>query len=65
MITAAVIMIPVAQCMGHRSFLADLLGIHKQEAVLIRRVFEETIELIAYLTIFLSSIESLIEFRKK
>lgn len=65
MITAAVIMIPVAQCMGHRSFLADLLGIHKQEAVLIRRVFEETIELIAYLMIFLSSIESLIEFRKK
>ena len=65
MITAAIIMIPVAQCMGHRSFLADLLGIHKQEAVLIRRVFEETIELIAYLTIFLSSIESLIEFRKK
>lgn len=65
MITAAIIMIPVAQCLGHRSFLADLLGIDKLEAVLIRRVFEETIELIAYLTLLLSSIESVFEFRKK
>ncbi len=65
MITAAFIMIPVAQCLGHRSFLADMLGIQANEAILVRRVLEETIELIAYLTLFLSSIESLFEFRRK
>lgn len=65
MIAAAIVMIPVAQCLGHRSFLADLLNDTSYNVVLVRRILEEPVELIAYITIFLSSIESLVEFRKK
>lgn len=65
MLTAGVVMIPIAQCLGHRSFLVDLMNNDMYDAVLIRRILEETVELMAYIVLFLSAVESLIEFRRK
>lgn len=65
MVAALVIIIPVAQCLGHRSFLADLLGNDQIDASLVRRILEEPTELLGYIQILLASIESFIEFRRK
>lgn len=61
MITALTIIIPVAQLLGHRSFLCDLLLIPDSDGVLIRRVLEEPIELMGYLQILLATAEFHIE----
>lgn len=65
MICAAVVMIPVAQCLGHRSYLQDLLSNPYYDVSLIRRILEESIELIVYFIILLSSVESFVEFSRK
>lgn len=65
MICAAVVMIPVAQCLGHRSYLQDLLSNPYYDISLIRRILEESIELIVYFIILLSSVESFVEFSRK
>lgn len=65
MMTALIIIIPIAQCLGHRSFLADLLGDPSIDSHLVRRIMEEPIELLGYLQILLASIESALELRKK
>lgn len=65
MVTAVIIIIPIAQCLGHRSFLADLLGDTKINTFLVRRILEEPIELIGYIQILLASVESSLELRKK
>lgn len=65
MMTAIIIIIPVAQCLGHRSFLADLLGDPCIDSHLVRRIVEEPIELLGYLQILLASIESALELRRK
>lgn len=61
MFASMVVLIPIAQCLGHRSFLADLISDPTVNAVLIRRIIEEPIELIAYVQILFSSIEFYIE----
>lgn len=61
MIASMIIIIPIAQCLGHRSFLADLISDPTVDAVLIRRIVEEPIELIGYVQILFSSIEFYIE----
>ena len=58
-------MIPVAQCLGHRSYLQDLLSNPYYDVSLIRRILEESIELIVYFIILLSSVESFVEFSRK
>ena len=65
MMTAAILMIPVAQCLGHRSFMADLLNNKMYDAVLVRRILEELVELIAYIMLVFAAIESMLECRKK
>lgn len=65
MVTATIIIIPVAQCLGHRSFLADMLGHDAVDAHLVRRIMEEPIELLGYIQILLASLECSIELRKK
>lgn len=65
MMTALIVIIPIAQCLGHRSFLADLLGNPDIDAHLVRRIMEEPIELLGYLQILLASIESALELRIK
>lgn len=64
LMTAAIIMIPIAQCLGHRSFLVDLMNNDMYDAVLIRRILEETVELIAYFMILLAAVESFFSFRQ-
>ena len=63
MMTAIIIIIPVAQCLGHRSFLADLMGDANLNAFLMRRILEEPIELLGYIQILLASLECLFEMR--
>lgn len=65
MLTAIIIIIPIAQCLGHRSFLADLLGNTGINTFLIRRILEEPIELLGYIQILLASLECLLELRKR
>ena len=65
MVTALVIIIPLAQCLGHRSFLVDLLGNEQIDASLVRRIMEEPIELLGYIQILLASFECMLELRKK
>lgn len=65
MLTALVIIIPVAQCLGHRSFLADMMGQPDANTHLMRRIMEEPIELLGYIQILLASIEALFDLRKK
>lgn len=65
MVTAVVIIIPVGQCLGHRSFLADMLENDAADAYLVRRMMEEPVELLGYIQILLASLECWIELRKK
>lgn len=65
MLTALIIIIPVAQCLGHRSFLVDMLGDQSVDSHLVRRIMEEPIELLGYIQILLASIECAIELRRK
>ncbi len=65
MMAAIIIIIPIAQCLGHRSFLADLLGNTEVNTFLVRRILEEPIELIGYIQILLASAECALELRKQ
>ena len=56
MIIALIIFFPLAQCIGHRSFIADALGT-SNNLIYIRRLIEESMEVMAYILIFLSSVE--------
>ena len=56
MYCAAIIILPVAQCIGHKSFFVDALGT-ATNARAVRRLFEESCEYIGYTLMFLSSIE--------
>ena len=61
LVTAAIIIIPMAQLLGHRSFLTDLLEDPDVDTYLLRRILEEPIELMGYLQILLASLEFYIE----
>lgn len=52
---AMVIIIPIAQCIGHRPFVTNVLGMSKIAPI--KELFEEATEAMGYLLIFLSSIE--------
>ena len=65
MMTAIIIIIPIAQCLGHRGFLADLLGTPGIDSHLVRRIMEEPIELLGYIQILLASIETALEVHRK
>lgn len=56
MYTTAIIILPVAQCVGHKNFFADSLGF-VADPRLVRRLFEESVEFIGYVLLFLASIE--------
>ena len=61
MITAAIIIIPIAQLLGHRSFLEDLINNPAVNTGQLRRIIEEPIELLGYLQILLATLEFHIE----
>lgn len=52
---AMIIILPIAQCIGHRSFVINILGIQRISDI--KEMFEEACEAMGYLLIFLSSIE--------
>ena len=56
MFMAMLVFIPLAQCIGHRSFIQDAIG-QTENLSFIRRLIEESMELMAYVLILLSSIE--------
>ncbi len=64
MYTVAIIILPIAQCVGHKSFFMDALG-PISDPRLVRRLFEESTEYISYILLFLSSIEFYITLIKK
>ena len=64
MFTALIVFIPLAQCIGHRSFIADATGT-SENLILIRRMIEESMELMAYTLILLSSVELYFGLLKK
>lgn len=56
MLMAFVTIVPLAQCLGHRHFVIDVLG-SKEDPHLIRRLLEEPLELMGYLQLLLASVE--------
>ena len=52
---AMVIIIPIAQCIGHRPFVVNILGTTRIAPI--KELFEEATEAMGYLLIFLSSLE--------
>ena len=64
MFMAMVVFIPLAQCIGHRSFIA--CAIENTESIIpARRLIEESMELVTYVLILFSAIEMHWEFLKK
>lgn len=57
--SVVILIIPAAQCVGHRAFVADAIGLQANEetAILARRALEEPLELVGYVLILLSGIE--------
>lgn len=62
MLGAFVIAVPLAQCIGHRSFVADVLGSAADHSLLIRRFLEEPFELMGYLLLLMAVCEFYWEF---
>lgn len=56
MLMAFVTIVPLAQCIGHRHFVIDVLGT-EEDPRLIRRFLEEPFELMGYIQILLASVE--------
>lgn len=56
MLMAFVTIVPLAQCLGHRHFVIDVLGT-EEEPRLIRRFLEEPFEFMGYIQLLLASIE--------
>lgn len=63
MCCAVIIILPIAQCIGHRPLIVSVLG--PRNVANIKQLFEECCELIGYFLILLSSIEYNINFHKK
>ena len=64
MVTAIIVFIPLAQCIGHRPLIANAIG-SSENLSYIRRMIEESAELMAYVLIFLSSVEMFFGVLKK
>ena len=64
MCAALLIVVSLAQVLGHRSFIATVLG-SEADARAVRRIIEEGAEIIGYFLIFLSTIECYFNLRSK
>lgn len=67
MCIAVVMILPVAQCIGHRPVITAALGPHftKSDIVVIKELFEEALEVVGYLLILLSSVEYKINIKER
>lgn len=64
MLMAFITIVPLAQCIGHRHFIIDVLGT-EEDPRLIRRFLEEPFELMGYIQILLAAIEFYFELIRK
>lgn len=64
MLMAFVTIVPLAQCLGHRHFIIDVLGT-EEDPRLIRRFLEEPFELMGYIQILLATVEFYFELLRK
>jgi len=64
MFTATIICIPVAQCLGHKPMLATIMD-NANDVWLARRIIEESLEIIGYFLLLLSTIECYINLTQK
>lgn len=65
MFCAMVMVIPCAQCIGHRPLIAAVMvDDNSVEVFAVRRMIEETGELLGYLLIFLAAIELIFNLKK-
>lgn len=64
MLMAFTTIVPLAQCIGHRHFVIDVLGT-EEDPRLIRRFLEEPFELMGYIQIMLAAIEFYFELLRK
>lgn len=64
MLMAFVTIVPLAQCIGHRHFVIDVLGT-EEDPRLIRRFLEEPFELMGYIQILLAAVEFYFELIRK
>lgn len=55
MYLTAIIILPIAQCVGHRAFVKNVLGMNHIGNI--KELYEESLEVVGYFLIFLSSIE--------
>ncbi|MBQ4472043.1 MAG: hypothetical protein II942_02205 [Alphaproteobacteria bacterium] len=66
MFGAMVIIIPVAQCLGHKPLMMAVLDMDNDHlARILRRLVEESTELVGYVIILLSSIELSLNLRER
>lgn len=63
MFCAMIIIFPIAQCIGHRPLIVDVLGNNQMAAT--KELFEECAEVMGYFLIFLASIESFVSLVRK
>ncbi|MBE6445819.1 MAG: hypothetical protein E7021_00160 [Alphaproteobacteria bacterium] len=56
MYCATIVFGPIAQCIGHRDFFVDVLGVETDNR-LVRRLLEESVEYIGYILLLLSAFE--------
>lgn len=63
MFCALIIIFPIAQCIGHRPLIVNVLGESQMAAT--KELFEECSEVIGYFLIFLASIECYIGLTRK
>lgn len=63
MCSAMIIILPIAQCIGHGPFVRDVLGDNRVGDI--KEFFEESCETIGYFLILLSSIETYFSLLKK
>lgn len=64
MLMAFVTIVPLAQCLGHRHFVIDVLGT-EEDPRLIRRFLEEPFELMGYIQILFAAIECYFDLLRK
>jgi hypothetical protein len=63
MCCALIIIIPIAQCIGHGPFVRAVLN--RQDIAAIKELFEECSETMGYMLLLLSSVECAFYLRKK
>lgn len=65
MYASLIVIMPVAQCIGHKSFFRDVLG-EQADARMVRRLLEESIEYCGYVLLLMATFEFYyIFFRKR